>query len=118
MLTPVTPQYRRRHEPRKKAPASPPAPPVNPVYIQVVLAGGDTADWCFDAEMAYVNDITPLKINGHSPTSIDFAEDNILRVNYPIAIDIGQPWTYDGSPAIVFATGGTLQPGSGLTEEG
>src|SRR5436309_3134778 len=110
MLTPAPPKFaKRRRLPKRGSP--PPSPPVNPVYITAVLAGEGTADWIFDAEIAYVNNIAPLKINGHSPTSIDFAEDNILRVSYSIAIDIGQPWSYDGSPVAQFVGDGTLQPG-------
>jgi hypothetical protein len=117
MVIPVPAQFRKRRA-RRKPPRSAPTPPANPVYIQRVLAGGETADWIFDAELMYVNDISPLKINGHSPTGIDFAEDNILRVTYAIFIDIGMPWTYDGTPVAQFVADGTLQPGSGTTEEG
>src|SRR4051812_28826084 len=74
------------------------ATPVNPVRIQQVLAGDHAADWVFDAFIDTVTDVSPLKINGVSATSIAFVEDNLVRVHYPIAIDVGMPWTYDGSP--------------------
>jgi hypothetical protein len=110
---PVTKRVRRKRRAVKFGET-----PVNPVYIQRVLAGDHAADWQFDAFIDEVTDVSPLKINGVSATSIAFVEDNLVRVHYPIAIDVGQPWNYDGSPVATFANGGTLQPGSGTTEEG
>jgi hypothetical protein len=117
MILPSPAQYRKGRRPVRFG-APPPTPPVNPVYIQSVLAGDHAADWVFDTFIDTVTDVSPLKINGVGATSIAFVEDNLVRVHYPIAIDVGMPWTYDGSPVATFANGGTLQPGSGTTKEG
>jgi hypothetical protein len=118
MLLPFPTQYRKSRRARVQFGAPPPTPPVNPVYIQQVLAGGTTADWVFDADITDVINVAPLRISGASATGVVFIGNNVLRVSYAIVIDIGQPWTYDGSTVATFANGGTLQPGSGTTEEG
>jgi hypothetical protein len=117
MILPPPSQYRKSRRPVRFG-APPPTPPVNPVLIIVVLAGSTTADWVFDQDIVAVSNTAPLKIAGVSPDAVEFVQDNILRVSYFIDIEVGMPWSYDGTPVASFANGGVLQPASGTTQEG